>query len=749
MQPIQPSQPGIHKNPVENFGQNVSLSSDDILVATTHLRDHNIPSIESEQVVLPEQDPVSQVIPYEPEKMIEKLNAVRDQLELQLNEVVVTMGADHPYAMVTLAAQKNFQILLNNIEKRELHEDNFSKILELLQFPGDSLHAYVIEPYDHVEVFLKLPEHVGEGVSKMVHPVRILRTILQGVELIGSGAALIIQSAQYQHAKQLLANMETRLANIIQKTPPEQIDTHPEINQIKSLIAKIRKYISVQWEELKDKIVSFTYSFGLVAAKSTNFILDALHGISHLAKSVVGWVVCVLDVIWAAITLWRSQKAKNTHEVWMEQVSANPSAVKSVQELLAKRQERMIMNKAQGLTFEELQDHLVEKGVELDDDVNSLEEFAARLGDDEFRHLVATHFLEASDEQQDTMNAVLRNSIKALAEAKVKNEKKFFDFKLTRSKIELALACLSTAVTITLEVLAIAGVIALAASAMAMPILGLFILGLALMGVGLYYFYKHKPNLFKCYIKGINFRLAFFHIPAKVYEWQRQRQVSKIHKVESMLQQHEVLKGLLEQHQTLDKTIYPEKLQKVLQRMHQETRKKIQKFESLGLDVQIDHVLEQMESKQKEFEEKLNAGREKEKVLSEKLKIWTGEEGKITKLQNQIKEAGVKDFERANGLISHAQQEKKSISEIIVEQMIDSPDELALDEDTIRIFKEKMGINLEQLPQINGGAEKKSLIEKLEEFFKMDDTELLTFMKKQLNDLETAKYINLSEGQTS
>ena len=195
---------------------------------------------------------------------------------------------------------------------------------------------------------------------------------------------------------------------------------------------------------------------------------------------------------------------------------------------------------------------------------------------------------------------------------------------------------------------------------------------------------------------------------------------------------HEQLQSLLDQNKNLQDPLIPQDMKKTLEKLHRETSQKIDHFERLGESKQIEEMMKQLQAQAKKQEEQMAKSRAKEEELSKTVESWLGEEGRVTKLQNRLKEAGSKDFALANRLLTTANHQKMDIPSILVENILDSKFDFEFDKETVMILKQKMGINLKKLSQENK-LEKSVLLDHLKEFFKMDDSELVNFMRAQLH----------------
>ncbi|MBS4170106.1 hypothetical protein [Neochlamydia sp. AcF95] len=665
----------------------------------------------------------------EPFKAESAVIIAKVEQELENIETLLLLEAE---PITTLAEQKNVYALDNFIkktEKRKKIERHLGNAYKATQWAPDKLHKLALEPYGYIAPVISIPPKLGEIVGNVILPVSIIRTVLRGVEIIGKGAVLIVQGVQYQQAKKLL------------KQKVKEFKHHPQDENLKDSIRILREFISAQKLELKNKIINFTISASFIAAKSTSLVLSALKLAVPAGKTALGWTLSFLDIIMKTIGVWQAQKARSTHEIWMLELTKDPRSFQQAQDLLAKREERLLLRRFQAFSFEEIKDNLEEKGMECEaQGIIDKETFEKKITEPAFRTFLLQNFIEDIDQTEDTLNVMTRNSLQTLAELKARNEKKFFNFRLVSANIELILACLSTTLAITLQVLALTGVIALASSSMALPGLGFFVLGIAVMGIGLYFFYRYKPHLLKCVLQGVEVRLSLFQLPAKIRAWQLNKQEERIGTLKITSARYEQLAGLLEQQKTLEATAYPIELRKTLEKLHKETKKKIDELESHGEQTQLEKMMEELDRKHERHLKMLEKESQKQERLSQKVESWIGKKGKITQLQNRLKEAGSADFAIANGLITQAEKKAMNLPLIIMEKFLDPHSSFEFDEETQKILKEKMGIDYQALKKTADQVDKNALMDKLKDFFKMDDTELLALMKQQLNNLKAKKY---------
>lgn len=606
------------------------------------------------------------------------------------------------------ALHSAFDALKIKNNKREAIHESVGAIVSNIQIPTEIFYTSVTEPYSYIEPFLRKTGNLKTLIDKVIFPFETTRTILQVVELIGCGAALIFHASHYKEAKTLLN--EKKLHFQINNSAEQKI-----------LIEKLQRFLLAEWEMIKERILDFSYSFIFISLKLTNLVLETIQKVALIARNVISWsYFYLLDILSALISLWRAHQAKTTYHMWMEQVAKDQRSFQQAETLLAKRQERMILQKTKSLTMQELIKLLEENGIDfLKEKLISKEDFERELSDPIFRNKISKKCLNSEDEKLDCLNVLTRNATQVLAETKGKNEANFFNFKLVHAKISLILSCVSASSAIILEALTLAGIIVGSSTLIAIPCLIFFVLGWALAGLSLYFFYKNRPNLFKCYLRGVNLRLSLLQIPAKIRSLQLERKKEEIVKLQIKSVRYHQLQGLLNQKETLEVANYPIELQKMLR----ELQKKINDKIGVADKDRLQKLQNELRNKKEYLKRKLTILLKKEDGLRVKVNEWIGKEGIITKLQDQLSIAGNKDFGKTNRLLTTVKNEELNIPLLIA-----NSSEICFDEETIKVLKKKMAI--EQC-ESNGKLDKNKLMDQIRDFLKMDDSELLEFIKQK------------------
>lgn len=694
-------------------------ATDDVSVKRTDQKQLDIPSVKSEQIAPPEQQAqIRSANLFEEDRSVELVDKSIESVEQSMELPPKTIEQ----------LTKNLSVLQVWREKVEKAGSVNEAVMTIAQAPTEIINKVLLEPYQLIApLLIDKPEHTPIG--SLGQPVGTAALGIKVVKIIGDGALIMIKDAILHSSEKQLEYFEKIL------------ETNPNNEEVRKSIVQLKLIISQLKEDIKEKMVDFAMNHATASLKTTALTFSAFSSvISPLARSGAGWATSILDVIGEAVTLWRAQKASTTHEVWMTEISKNPRTFKQAENLLAQRQERMILNKIEKLklNFDEFKQYLVDKKVVLDANIQDMSDFREQLSTNtSLRNEVTQVFIDPEDEKANTINVMTRNAIQTLGKQKIINEKKFFDFKLNKSKISLIMACVSTALAITLEALILTGVLALSASVALFPPIGFLVLGVALAGVGLFFFYKHKPNLFKCFIKGVNLKLAFYTIPAQIRAIQLKNRTNVANELKIRSARYEQLKGLLNQTDTLNRISYPKELQKILSKLQKQTARNIEDFDRMGTPKQIEAIQEQLEMAQAKQKLALEKAISDQNEMESKYDIWLGKYGKVTILQNKLREAGSQDFAIANRLIETAKKEKMNIPEVIANGIMEGQSHL--DEETTKILKEKMGIDIKQLSKEIQPSEKDKIKADLADFFKMEENELYSFMKLRLQEIEASK----------
>jgi hypothetical protein len=220
---------------------------------------------------------------------------------------------------------------------------------------------------------------------------------------------------------------------------------------------------------------------------------------------------------------------------------------------------------------------------------------------------------------------------------------------------------------------------------------------------------------------------------AKIRQLQLQRSQAKLEKLENNQARYEQLSGLLNKQDVLNASTYSEDIQKLLKKLQKETAEKVDHFERMGLNDQIKEMKEVLLKKQLKNVDDLADVRVDYLEKADKNDYWIGEEGVITKLETRLRKAGNKDFAQTTRLIETAKKEKISIPNLLAQGLVEDKSEL--DEETLYILKERMGIDINAL-KAGDGFNKAHVKKMIADFFKMNEDEMLTFINHQMDDLE-------------
>lgn len=298
-------------------------------------------------------------------------------------------------------------------------------------------------------------------------------------------------------------------------------------------------------------------------------------------------------------------------------------------------------------------------------------------------------------EFSDAMAITTRNAFKTLAKEKPRIEKKFFDFKLAKSSTMFSLAVITGVAAIVLQILSWVGVVP--GFAAIIPGLIPIAVGAAFVGIGLFMFYKYKPNYAKEIFKGKKILATLERFPLSFQQLRH-----SLRKVE------------------LNETAA--KIDAKINKLN-----KLNRISEGNLSEKDEKLKTKLESEIKKLTEKRSQIEENMQKLTGKVEYW---EKKVEALESSLRNAAAKDFARS--IKRDTQQEEKDLYEDLVDGLVSG--EWERDPETIKILKDQMGINLKKVAQATSTSEenfKEDLNKSIKTFFSMGTTALTDFIKKQ------------------
>jgi hypothetical protein len=117
--------------------------------------------------------------------------------------------------------------------------------------------------------------------------------------------------------------------------------------------------------------------------------------------------------------------------------------------------------------------------------------------------------------------------VKSLAAKKLKLNAFFDKYRLTKGNINFSLATICATAFVVTKVVALTTAIVLPSVILSATGFGAIGVGVILMGVGLYYFYKKKPNLMRTVLKMVHIRLSLDQLPKAIRNFQHKRALLK------------------------------------------------------------------------------------------------------------------------------------------------------------------------------------------------------------------------------
>lgn len=624
---------------------------------------------------------------------------------------------------------------------------NISNITNLLDVTFKIFAKYFLDPAKDVAHLSEFPHSITGFLSEASSRVGAIRLGLDVLSFPFEGMEFLVRTFYLEAAKRELKELGAAG------------DPTPEMQK------KIR---SLKWfiEEQISNIQGLAVTIGI---KTLSFVRPSMNLVLEIAKAplpsplvpVFPFIDAVVSLLTAGYKLHRAQKESTLLEKWVgnpkfkEPVFNKPGdEIAYVKDLYKKRQAIFEKRKeAKRAEFDALMEKvdsikslsgqkklLLEANIAFKSAQKKWEEKtdqpvdAFTLKDKDFREFLFNY----SVEHEDTISISTReNGLKFLSNLKPITEKKFFSFKLNKERILFALTLLASVAMIVLQILAWASVIAIPIAAQAVPGLGIALAGAMLFALGLYLFYRYKPNLFKTIVQGVQVRLVFTRIHNAFLEYRlKQKKIKqaaeagKIDFIQSFILQSG--RSLTQNGSVSEaKTNVPSQIKDILNRLSPSARKKMDKAES-------------MEEQRRILIDDFNAYLLKqEKILSdiealEKNVVHKKE--RIDALAERLRNAAAFDFAKNIGLETmknpdgsaeeKAGPENMDIFKIIADGIIDG--NWKFDEETIIILEKKMGIPITEYSKVKDPERlRQDLHKDLKDFFGMDASQLIAFFKKQ------------------
>jgi len=719
---------------------------------------------------LPSPEEVSKVTTLDIDKISEQL--VQDSKELQqLLEVALVDPQKAP--SLNSWAEKNSEKLLEVAKTHAEAAENWGQFSGgIALIPGTVIGA--AERYYELPVVKSITylTDASETVTKLADGVADAKLVFKIPATLGKGANLI-----YKRTVLKMVEME------IQAEEEKLLEAPNEKRQME--IKELKAWLQVQNEFLFEEAETFGVETSTYVPKGVATGAKLFGKVTPKFLVATYGAIALFSIAATSYAVHVARKKRKTHAEWVERFKEKPigeepitSAIKieleggerkdyevpvapkemveAVNGLLVKRKKaletRMAMSAEEfdnwaipmansDKSFEEVKGEFKEKGVGLDElkaPIKSKEELSQALVSPEKKE-VKKEMLQQYVEKKQTISVLIRNGLKNLAEKKLKVEKKFLNFKLTKSSISLTFSTIAFVATVVLKALAVASIIAIPTIAIGFTGLGAIAVGVALLLVGLFLLHYYRPNLFSQVIRGVHIRLALNNIPHSFHNFRlslnKIKQLRKDLELSQMSAQAERLKALFEKREIREAKNIPKEVRPLLKDFKVSIGEMLKGREYDKLLEELERVQEEEKSKISEEQKKLD---DKITEIEMSVKEW---KDRITPLKQRLIHAGWKDFERAVNLAETAPktvegkevpQETLGLLNVLVEGLLH--DESYLDPSTRLLLREQLGIDLEKIRE-RSASDKKQIEEDLKEafktFFAMDDRALIRFIKQQ------------------
>jgi hypothetical protein len=544
----------------------------------------------------------------------------------------------------------------------------------------------------------------------------------------------------------------------------------PELN---AKLETLERFVKKNKHNLKEEATRYGLEMGKVLPITLSGILHKVSTISAYIPKGLGSIGSLFSVISSGVQLKKSVKGKRMHQAWtkeiekreLERISHQAENLKNKRVEI--RQNRLQFNQQavrkliddlgnQGGSWEQIVEQLKKNGIYLEraeilinsklqglsqdlipdfkvkSSIQSAEALQEYFKDNQ---KFQNNLVEQYTDHQDAIAVSTRQALQTLSKEKVAQNKKFFNFKVFENSTFFSITTLSAVTTFVLEVLTLAGLVALPMLAMAIPGAGPVIAGVALMAIGLLFLRKYKPNIFKTITQFTQARLAMLSIPLAIQEMRLRVRKLKLEHNKAALYLISAplteMEGFLKGQSAIDEQHLPNQLKPLLHKLKQSTIKK----------------LEAHASNPSTLEDAVKAELEKLRLQNEKLvtEIYEIEDKVIhwketaNRLKSKIEVANLKDFVETAHLAS-GKLENVDIWDVIAEGIIKGKFVFDLNRDATgksdleEILQSEMGINLSKIADdlYNEKKQKADLAEALKNFFKMDHSQMLQFIRERL-----------------
>lgn len=693
-------------------------------------------AVKAEEIVSVKKVKGKALFPTSPKSVIEEFkddpDGYIDYIKDQASEINKFIDALKELKFEDLADAKKREVLA-----AKKYDEVIDKIMQVPGRPIEMAYAWFAFPMDNIVKEFVEVGNVGENTVKAIFVAEI---IFRAFERVGTGAGLI-------YKREAINNLKLRVKAWKQNKKLTKVE--------KKRLKELKDFIQIEEKKLNDDAAKYILEAVVYIPTGLKTVLVMIGKYSGMTSYAVGWFFFIAGTVAGSYYTHKAYKDVKTYDEFMKLVKEEPLLAKGmrfdqetgkikikksarrelqkgIQKIIDKRkaysenraskhkedfkkliQEEFENAKAKN-DFEELKSNLLEKGgVDLSRfNITTLGEFDFVISEKstDYKKLLRQY----TDFKETARITQARLALKAIAQKKMENVKKFYDYALTRAAAVLTVSTLIFIVGLTVKTLAMTGIAVGAIASSALGI-GFVALGVILIGVGIYMCMRYKPNLFKACLRGVHLRLAFNSIPAFIQQY---RQIVKDKKVlEEILRVQSLSVKLVELQSKKDKERVKAK--------DPETKKLLRKLGvKIGNDGKYDisQATIKLETRIKEVFTKWEKVNTELKGLNKKVKHWNK---KLKSLQDELKDARFKDFERAASLVKDQAGEDYNFHEVIADALMAGGGKL--DKDTKAVLEKNFGIDWGKIPK-----EKDKVMEFLKVFFAMDEAETRTFFDKKL-----------------
>jgi len=575
------------------------------------------------------------------------------------------------------------KILSPSYVDKILEENTSAQLFD--QSTSLDFQLYIPEPQLDIGQQLE-PMILEEGIVKLMPEAEIaavVGNILSRASVVFASGVLLNQIDEVIKSKENSLSLATGDAKIRLE------------NEIKTLSKWLVLQTTLFNKSLKENVIMSTLSVPkalcAIGAIATEPLGPILTGAALYATSFLDWIAAGAGMIRAAINLHTATKDVVQHGKWTS-VMANGGDAQA------------IVNKQRDIYKQRLELALRKDGIDFP-------EFTGPTGLEDLQaHLHKLGIKEKYNEmmqKKEVLSVSLRNALRTFSNKKNTIDQGFLSLALTKARGIFTATVVFGTLAIALKILVLSGAIA-ASSAMAATGFGVLAVLLSFMVIGTIYLYVKKPNIFKTYIRGVQFKLAFWSIPLAVQKFRLNSAILDVKKISENV--NELGMRLLEVENILSKG--------TVSQMHDYVQKNLisdKKMEKLENERAI------LEKHHSELLVKKGLKTTEADALTQKMMELNDSVSnfdiKVKELQNQIDEAGWQDFQKL--LL-----DKNEKIEIIKGESLLEEATLIEEVETQKILK-YMEVNVENLKTLESDSQKIEIAKAKREFFAMDNADVM------------------------